>query len=260
VSDRRAQRTPGRSALAAITAGALLTLTACSSDGANDTPAPAAEATQSPLPTHDPGRQVAPPAVRGQVGEDPVPADRSGGLTVQSVPQAGDLGPGWQVYNDPGGHDAGFAGNGTWVRERDPQDVVEGLRPVGCKKKIPAVSLPTPVNALEGTYTGPDGASAVSLTVELPSAAASRTFLAGLTRLVKACGDSSTTSLRISVLKSTATLLTDRRREPGATAPALEVVAAEDARVGLLVVLGASESAQPGATAMEKSVRAALHR
>ncbi len=241
--------TPLRPAL--VAALACLTLVGCSSDPA-DNAAPGAPAGSSAAP-------VAPPAVPDASGEDdPIPAPRAGPLTEQSLPQAAELGRGWTPFADPGSHDSGFRGNGTWVRQRDPRDVAEGLRPVGCDNDLPAQPVPAPQHALEGTYRGPDKASAVSLLLAYPSPAQASTALRILRGYVRTCGKGGSEALGIRVLRDTSSLLADTREDPFTPeAVTTEVIVAEGSRLLLLAVN--ADDAVP-VKPLEKAARAAATR
>lgn len=207
-----------------VVAGVLL-VAGCSN---TDVAPTAATSTAAPPATSAAPRTAAPIAV---------PAKSAGPLTSRSLPQPADLGSGWKGYDDPGGAEAGFEGNGSWVRERDAADVVAGLRPVGCAKAMPSRTLPRPRFALEGTYHGPDEGWGVTLGLQMESADDAKATLAGLRAYLQSCGDSDSDSLRITVTRTADDLLVDRRRDPELpNRVSTEVIAAAGSRVGLLLV------------------------
>jgi hypothetical protein len=207
---------------------------------------------------------VAPPAVPGAVGdEEPVPSPYAGPLTEASLPAPASLGAGWRRYVDPGGHEAGFRGNGSWVRERDGRDVVAGLVPVGCRGTVPAPVGPAPTYALEGTYTGPRGAPGVALALEFARAEPAEATFRGLAAAAESCGDAPAgPALRITVLTRTADTLVDRRVDPSEPDRAwTEVVVRDGRRVGLLTLAGPpSGRARPDPARVAAALRAALRR
>ncbi len=247
---------------AATSALAVLVLAGC---GGNPQPAAGPTASPSPSPatasSPDSAPPVAPPAVRGATEDGAVPADRSGPLTADALPTAAVLGAGWKPFVDPGGHEAGFSGNDSWVRERDPSDVLAGLPPIGCATAVtPSAPLPAPVYALEGTYDGPSEDSAVGLALEFASPAEAERFLAVVTGMLRACGDSSNSAvLRIRVVSATPTALVDTRRDPETPERlATEVLVRSQLRVGLLFVDTRAGAPPMPTDGLQASILAAL--
>jgi len=95
-----------------------------------------------------------------------VPASTAGDLDADDLPGSIALGRGWEPFADPGGHEAGFRGNGTWTRARDVDTVLLEATPIGCATAASVPSYPTPVHALEGTYRHPSSGSAVTLLLQ----------------------------------------------------------------------------------------------
>jgi hypothetical protein len=89
----------------------------------------------------------------------------AGDLDADDLPGSIALGRDWEPFADPGGHEAGFRGNGTWTRARDVDTVLLEATPIGCATAASVPSYPTPVHALEGTYRHPSSGSAVTLLV-----------------------------------------------------------------------------------------------
>lgn len=78
------------------------------------------------------------------------PAATSGPLSRRSFPSPRRLGAGWAYSVDPGDAEEGYAGNGTPVVERSPQEIAQTAVPFGCER---SGRLPLPTHALEVDYT-----------------------------------------------------------------------------------------------------------
>lgn len=219
----------------------------------------APSATPAPLLPSPPG----PPAP---------PATSAGALRAADLLPAAALGPRWRPYADPGGVEAGFEGNGSWVRARQARDVVDGLAPLGCLGLPPRTpALPRPTAALEGTYVSVGGQGrGVSLVLEFATAAQAQVFFTAQQRLVTACGrprlsvaraTSSPASLAITPHLVRAELVVDDRVEYGVDASPLvwhEVIVRRGTRVSLLT-LGTAAGDQPVAPLQAATrMRAAL--
>lgn len=169
------------------------------------------------------------------------PATTSGPLSASDLPAPNDLGTGWEPYADPGGH--GYQGNGSFVRERDTEEVAMSLVPLGCTEIRQAPGLPVPEHALEATFRGPDGRAAVALVLEYDDETAANAFIEQLGGLLASCpkptGQPDRRTLTVDLLLPNRTTIHDVRREvgPGASPQVWsEVVVREGRRVGLTIV------------------------
>ena len=93
--------------------------------GGHSTPAERRAASPAPSPSRTrtgPAPGVSRPGLT-------VPATTAGPLDARSVPGPPALGSGWRRYVDPGQPEAGYLGNGSWVRSRDATDVVSSVVP-----------------------------------------------------------------------------------------------------------------------------------
>jgi hypothetical protein len=265
--------------LAAAVAAALA-LTGCATGDSARRAAPAARDAVSSATTSRDAATPTPSAVAAHTSSAPdrakaapdatsVPATTAGDLGARDVPASPDLGPGWTRYVDPGSTEAGYAGNGSWVRARDSADVVHALLPIGCARPLPR--LPVPRHALEATYRGPGGAPAAALVLAFRDDAAARTFVAGVASLGDACrapagGVAADDPMATVVTQArvTATMVLQRRRELGVGAgPWLwtEAVVHEGRRVSLLAVAsrpGADD--RPDLAMLGRVVRASITR
>ena len=153
------------------------------------------------------------------------------------------LGAGWAMYVDPGAAADGYVGNGAFVRERDGEELVASLIPLGCADPATTPVLPRPQHALEATYRHKNGAAAVVVVLAYPDEAAARSLLRGLGALVSACppgnaapDPASPYRLSIDVMSSDEDQLRDVRTETGEGASAaqwVEVAVREEALVAL---------------------------
>jgi hypothetical protein len=162
--------------LAAAAALALGLLAGCGGDdgqsGAAPPPVAAAAVTPEPEPTEEPV---------------PTPASTAGPLSERQLPAGKSLGAKWTPYAQPGGGESGVIGNGAATQERDVDDVLAGLAPIGCPEKAADIALPRPKHALEGSYRGPGAAPGVGLVLEFGSGDGARRFLDRLSAQVDAC-------------------------------------------------------------------------
>jgi hypothetical protein len=155
------------------------------------------------------------------------------------------LGAGWSTFVDPGSAADGYLGNGSFVRERDREELVASLVPLGCTDLVTVPVLPRPQHALEATYRHENGAAAVVMVLDYPNENAARSLLGELTAVVSACPPGAAASdpaspyrLSIQVVRSDEDELHDLRRETGQGAsPArwVEVAVREGPRVALAV-------------------------
>ena len=172
-----------------------------------------------------------------------VPAESSGSLDSGSVPSPEIFGAGWTTYVDPGAAADGYVGNGAFVRERDGEELVASLIPLGCTDVATAPVLPRPQHALEATYRHENGAAAVVVVLAYAEEAAARSMLGELGAVVSACppgGEAPDPAapyrLSIDVIRSDPDQLRDVRRETGqgaSTAQWMEVAVREQAQVAL---------------------------
>lgn len=251
----------------AATGVLLLILAACSSDppasgdGRAAAPPPATPATPARTAAEEPADPVSTPTP---------PPTTAGTLAPRDLPTPRALGTAWQPYVDPGGAEAGFIGNDSWVRARSPRDVVDGLAPVGCLGVTAPPRLPAPDVALEGTYVSATGEGrGVALTLEFRTPALAAQFLAVHRRVTAACpeprGGVGPDDPLVLVIVPQRPDRTDavvaERRELGAGASNLtwtEVVIRAGRRVGLLTVGTPDGTPRPSAAALERALRAAL--
>ena len=145
-----------------------------------------------PVPSPTPRRTTSPtnaaePPDRPEPQTAPPPAT-AGPLTARNVPSPRELGPGWRTYDDPGGSEAGFIGNGTWTRRRDPHQAAFEALPIGCANPLPSTALPIPRYALQATYRNPRGLPAQVLVLRFATAGQAASYLTGYLARMSACG------------------------------------------------------------------------
>ena len=216
----------------------------------------------APTPTTSPGETDAAGLV--------VPAETAGALDSRSVPQAPDLGRGWQRYVDPGDVAEGYTGNGSWVRARGVAEVVQAIVPLGCIGLTSPPALPLPKHALEATYRGPNEAPGVALALDFAGTRQASNFLAGIGQIARACrqpadevGPGDPLTVVVEAVRIGATTVLDRRREYGVGASEWlwsEMVVQEGSRVGLLILASPPSSAKPDLVALSGRLRAAVPR
>jgi hypothetical protein len=115
-----------------------------------------------------------------------VPAESSGALTADTLPDTTTLGPGWRLRVEGSDEEEGV-GNGTAYQERNPQEVVETVLPMGCEQRS---ASPVPVNVLQSTYALPtEGAYAVALRLRFNSTARASQFADTLLQDLRSCRD-----------------------------------------------------------------------
>ena len=188
-----------------------------------------------------------PPASRSVL--DPrltIPAASSGALDANSVPSAEKLGAGWEAFADPGAAADGYAGNGSFVRERDGAELATSLIPLGCAEVAAVPVLPQPRHALEATYRKSDGSAAVVIVLDFADEHTARRLLIQLGELVSACPPPAATAdpqspyrLIIEVSRNDEQELRDERRETGQGARAarwVEVAIRDERRVAMATV------------------------
>lgn len=236
---------------------------------ASATPSTPAPPRTPPARPRTPPSQLPSPALVPEPSPPDPPATTSLTLTGDDLPQAAALRGGWAPYEDPGGVEAGFDGNGSWVRARDPAELAAGLRPIGCAAASEPPALPEPTAALEGTYVSERGEGrGVSVVMDYPDVASAQRFLTVLGRIVRDCAEppggvraSDPLTLVIEPLTVTAEEVVDVRRERGVDASPLtwtEVAIRDGSRIGLLA-LGVEEDAPPPEpAALARALRDAL--
>jgi hypothetical protein len=138
------------------------------------------------MSTAKPTDAAVPPEVPEQATAPP-PAN-AGPLTAHNLPTADKLGPGWKTYTDPGGAEAGFIGNNTWTRRRDPHQASYEALPSGCAGKPVTGSLPIPAYALTGSYRTADAQPATALLLRFTTPARAQVYYQGYETRMKSCG------------------------------------------------------------------------
>ncbi|WP_410790249.1 hypothetical protein [Kribbella sp. C-35] len=188
---------------ALVVAGVLaVVLAGCSSNSAAQQPGPGV-VQQSPtpvipstvggtvpvppatLPTAKPTDAAVPPEVPEQATAPP-PAN-AGPLTARNLPAPEKLGAGWKTYTDPGGAEAGFIGNNTWTRRRDPHQASYEALPSGCAGQPVNGSLPVPAYALTGSYRTADALPATALLLRFSNSNQAAAYYAGYQARMNAC-------------------------------------------------------------------------
>jgi hypothetical protein len=199
-----------------------------------------------------------------------VPARTAGDLDEKSVPEASDLGRGWQRFVDPGDVAEGYTGNGDWVRERGAAEVVQAIVPLGCIGMSSAPSLPVPKHALEGTYRGPRDAPGVALVLDFANQGKATAFLAGMAKIARDCpapakkvGPDDPLTVVVEPVRLGARTVLDRRREYGVGASEWvwsEMVVQHGARVGLLILASSPSAERPDLNRLSELLRTAVSR
>lgn len=229
------------SLLLVVAASAVCTLAAACGLQTAPTRAPASSA---PVVASSPAGRPSPT----RVPEPPIPAPpatTSGPLTKANLPAAGEIGPAFAVYVEPDDAEEGLRSNGASVRFRDPQEVAQGIVPLGCPGLDELEPLPVPSHALERTYRTPQHLAAVALALDYSTPAHAAAMVDSLAEMLSLCtAPASTASLNTPRLVADvhqldpATLL-DTRREVGPDAASTrwdETVVRAGRRVGLVIV------------------------
>ncbi|TCC01713.1 hypothetical protein [Kribbella soli] len=138
------------------------------------------------LSSTKPTDAAVPPEVPEQATAPP-PAN-AGPLTAGNLPTPDKLGTGWKTYTDPGGAEAGFIGNNTWTRRRDPHQASYEALPSGCAGQPVNGSLPVPAYALTGSYRTADALPATALLLRFSNANQATTYYKGYKARMDACG------------------------------------------------------------------------
>jgi hypothetical protein len=234
-------------------AGVLLALLLSGCGGtARPAAAPASASESRPSPSDVPASATA----------APTPATSSGPLDADDVPEAGDLGRDWQEYDDPGGAEAGFTGNGSFVRARQPAEVVQSLVPLGCPGVDRVAPVPTPRHVLEATYRTQDGAPAVVLVLAYPDDDTATRAVGQLARLRATCraparGEPAQGRTVIDIERSDDQRLWDRSRTVGLDGGWVELVRRVDDKVGVLA-MARSEAPAGGFATLDEALAGSL--
>jgi hypothetical protein len=178
-------------------------LAGCSSNSAAQQPAPGvAQRSATPvIPSTVGGTVPVPPATMStakptdaavppelpEQATAPPPAN-AGPLTARNLPTPDKLGAGWKTYIDPGGAEAGFIGNNTWTRRRDPHQASYEALPSGCAGKPVTGTLPIPAYALTGSYRTADAQPATALLLRFTSPARAQAYYEGYQTRMQSCG------------------------------------------------------------------------
>jgi hypothetical protein len=224
---------------ALVVASALsVVLVGCSSNSAAQEPTPTPTSTPIPtvvggtvpVPTNTlsstkPTDAAVPPEVPEQATAPP-PAN-AGPLTAGNLPTPDKLGTGWKTYTDPGGAEAGFIGNNTWTRRRDPHQASYEALPSGCAGQPVKGSLPVPAYALTGSYRTADALPATALLLRFSNSNQAETYYQGYKARMEACGTGGDLSVKQLWANATA-------------AAAVRAYAAAESYVDLSVVHGST--------------------
>ena len=188
-----------RRAWSALAALPLVLLGACSAGPAAD-PGPSPSPTAGPPAGRTPAAATvaAPATAPSDVDPEPEPTttntlppppepsgpapSTAGRLTADTLP----VPAGWTPVALEGGSEEGFRGNGTWVHARDPRYAAQDAITIGCAD-VTRDDYPDPVAALEGNYTGGDGAPGVALALDFAGEAAATAYWERYTAQVAAC-------------------------------------------------------------------------
>jgi hypothetical protein len=183
----------------AVASALSVVLVGCSSNSAAQEPTPTPTPTPIPtvvggtvpVPTNTlsstkPTDAAVPPEVPEQATAPP-PAN-AGPLTASNLPTPDKLGTGWKTYTDPGGAEAGFIGNNTWTRRRDPHQASYEALPSGCSGKPVNGSLPVPAYALTGSYRTADALPATALLLRFSNSNQAKAYYNGYKARMDACG------------------------------------------------------------------------
>jgi hypothetical protein len=170
----------GRTAVGLALAAALLAVTGCTADPAGEPTAvtgPSSGLSTSPSTTTSASLPPAPTTP---------PPTTAGSLDSATLPEPGDLGPGWE-YRVEGADPEDGAGNDTPFQQRDPDEIVETTIPMGCEQRS---ASPVPTDVLQATYGHPgSGRYAVALRMRFDSPEAAQEFADVRAADLQACRD-----------------------------------------------------------------------
>ena len=161
-------------------------LAGCSDDDEAPTAAPAGQSA-TPAPSPVPTDAAEPPD--SPEPATATPAATAGPLSARNLPSPAALGRGWTAYDDPGGAEKGFRGNGTWTRQRNAHQAAFEALPVGCAGGASRTGLPIPQYALQGTYRNASGSPAQLLVLRFADEAKATTYFDGYRARLRACAE-----------------------------------------------------------------------
>jgi hypothetical protein len=154
------------------------------------TPAPTSTAPGSAAPATSAPVSLPPEPTTTNTLPPPPPATApapktAGPLTAEDLP----VPQGWRKVVRAGGAEAGYQGNGTWVRGRDPRYAAQDAITIGCST-ITRDDYPDPTAALEGSYGrrgNPDAEPGIGLLMQFSSPADARSYFSAYVEQVRAC-------------------------------------------------------------------------
>ncbi|WP_427896364.1 hypothetical protein ACQHIV_20680 [Kribbella sp. GL6] len=191
------------------------------------------------LPTDEPTDAAVPPQLPEQATAPPPP--NAGPLTADNLPAPDKLGTGWKTYADPGGAEAGFIGNNTWTRRRDPHQASYEALPSGCSGQPVNGSLPVPAYALTGSYRTNNALPATALILRFKDATSAGAYYRGYQTRMQACGQGG--DLSVQQLWATTTAATAVRSYAAAESY-VDVSVLKGATVALLATTSATATQQ----------------
>ena len=206
------------------------------------------------LSTVKPTDAAVPPELPEQATAPP-PAT-AGPLSARNLPAPEKLGAGWKTYADPGGAEAGFLGNNTWTRKRDPHQAAFEALPSGCSGAPVTGSLPVPQYALAGTYRTADALPATALLLRFANSTNAKAYYDGYHARMAACGTGGDLSVKQIWSDDTATAAT--RTYAGAESY-VDISAFQGATVALLATTSAHpESQSPWAQSVIPTLKSTI--
>jgi len=210
-------------------------------------------------------RVTAPPRVTATPVPEPAVARAIGRV---NLPPAASIGAGFRAQAEDADGDAPADPNGAGIDRRTPQDVVDGLVPIGCPG-VEAGRLPLPAHAWQQTYRSADGRSAVALMLDYPTRADATDLVSTLGSMLAKCVApaglrSLTTAQTVATLAArSSTLVQDARHEGGPDASPQtwdESIVRIGNRVGMVVVERRPGAAGPDPSAVADGIRTGLTR
>jgi hypothetical protein len=177
------------------------------------------------------------------VQEESEVAQTAGPLTGRQMPPSQAIGSGWAERADPGSDDEGETDpDAPSTQQRDVDELMDGLVPIGCPDAAVNIELPRPQYALERTYAGPEDEPGVALVLQFGDAKGSHGFLSALERQVRACppakrSPNDPVSLQFTDIARSAAQLSAVRQEQGEDADPnryLLIAVRDGDRVGLM--------------------------
>jgi hypothetical protein len=191
------------------------------------------------------------PSSFGPVEEKAQVPQTAGPLTGHQMPASEAIGSGWTERADPGSDDEGEVDPAApSTQQRDVDELMDGLVPIGCPDAAVSIELPRPQYALERTYAGPDGEPGVALVLQFADGKGSGGFLDALEQQVRGCppakrGADDPVSLQFTSVARSAAQLSAVRQEQGEDADPnryLLVAVSDGGRVGLMFLSGVPAS------------------